>query len=261
MKYLKWIFKKPIILITVVVFGYSCSDDNTVNEEVSLTQSDLKAVLEIDEITNGVDLALFNLNTNAESTGKSYSFDCYSAVYSETGYVATFNNCVLNGTENVNGELTVTYNLEDQSGSFTVSYDDFYIGDVKINGSRSFAFTSNIDSSAITFAVTSDMIAEMEDGSIISDNGVRATTLIFGEVTTTSSITGNWTVQYKGNTYNVTVNNALTSAIICSYVSGGDMDLTKNGLTVNVDFGDSTCDDIAMLTYPNGVVEEITLED
>jgi hypothetical protein len=261
MKYLKWIFKKPFILISVAIFSYSCSDDDTVNEEVSLTKSDLQAVLEIDEITNGVDLALFNLNANAESTGKSYSFDCYTAVYSDTGYVATFNNCVLNGTENINGTLTVTYNLEDQSGSFTASYDDFYIGDIKINGSRSFKFTSNTDSSALTFEVTSDMIVEMVDGSIISDNGVRATTLIFGEVTTTFSITGNWTVLYEGNTYNVSVNNALTSAITCSYVSGGDMDLTKNGLTVNVDFGDSTCDDLAILTYPNGVVEEITLED
>lgn len=261
MKYLKYIFKKPFILISVAIFSYSCSDDDTVNEEVSLTKSDLQAVLEIDEITNGVDLALFNLNANAESTGKSYSFDCYTAVYSDTGYVATFNNCVLNGTENVNGTLTVTYDLEDQSGSFTASYDDFYIGDIKINGSRSFEFNSNTDSSALTFEVTSDMIVEMEDGSIISDNGVRATTLFFGEVTTTFSITGNWTVLYEGNTYNVSVNNALTSAITCSYVSGGDMDLTKNGLTVNVDFGDSTCDDLAILTYPNGVVEEITLED
>ncbi|MEP2278220.1 hypothetical protein [Maribacter sp.] len=53
----------------------------------------------------------------------------------------------------------------------------------------------------------------------------------------------------------------MTSEVTCSYVSSGDMDVSKNGLSVNVDFGDTTCDNVALLTYPNGVEEEITLED
>ena len=39
------------------------------------------------------------------------------------------------------------------------------------------------------------------------------------------------------------------------------MELSKNGLEVNVDFGDGTCDDIALLVYPDGTTEEISLKD
>lgn len=260
MKNLTSHLKKGILLSGVLLMAYSCSDDDTTAEEVTLTQTELKAVLETDEITGGIDLALYELSSNNGSTGKSTSNECYSAVYSDTGYVATFNNCVLNGTENVNGTLSVTYDQQGETGSFTASYVDFYVGEIKINGTRSFAFSTNSSDSAITFQVTSEMTVEMEDGSIISDSGTKSTTIAFND-TTTYSIEGSWTVVFEGNTYNVNVNNALTSEISCSYVSSGDMDVSKNGLSVNVDFGDNTCDNIALLTYPNGVEEEITLED
>jgi hypothetical protein len=39
------------------------------------------------------------------------------------------------------------------------------------------------------------------------------------------------------------------------------MTIDKNGLTIGVNFGDGTCDDIALVTYPNGVEEEITLKN
>lgn len=39
------------------------------------------------------------------------------------------------------------------------------------------------------------------------------------------------------------------------------MTVAKNGLSISVDFGDDTCDDIATVIYPNGKVEEISLRD
>ncbi|APQ18977.1 hypothetical protein [Maribacter hydrothermalis] len=260
MKNLISFFKKSLLLVSTLLLVISCSDDDTTKEEVSLTQTELKAMLETDDITGGIDLALYDLYTNTGSSGKTMSNECYSAVYSDTGYVATFNNCVLNGTENVNGTLSVTYNQQGETGSFTASYVDFYVGEIKINGSRSFTFSTNSNDSSITFQVTSEMTVEKEDGSIISDNGTKSTTIAFGN-TTSYSISGSWTVVFEGNTYNVTVNNPLTSEVTCNYVSSGDMDVSKNGLSVNVDFGDSTCDNVAIMTYPNGVKEEIVLKD
>ncbi|MDF4203053.1 hypothetical protein PXD56_08810 [Maribacter sp. SA7] len=260
MKNLTSNFVKGLFLSGVLLMAYSCSEDDSTTEEVTLTQTELKAVLETDDITGGIDLALYELSSNNSSTGKTLSSDCYSAVYSDTGYVATFNNCVLNGSRNVNGTLAVTYDQQGETGSFTASYVDFYVGETKINGTRSFSFSTSSNDNAITFEVTSEMTVEMEDGSIISDSGTKSTTIAFNE-TATYSIEGSWTVVFEGNTYNVTVNNPLTSEVTCFYVSGGDMDVSKNGLSVNVDFGDTTCDNVALLTYPNGVEEEITLED
>jgi len=260
MKNLTSNFVKGLFLSGVLLMAYSCSDDDSTTEEVTLTQTELKALLETDDITGGIDLALYELSSNSGSTGKTLSNECYSAVYSDTGYIATFNNCVLNGTENVNGTLAVTYDQQEETGSFTVSYVDFYAGETKINGTRSISFSTSSNDNAITFQVTSEMTVEMEDGSIISDSGTKSTTIAFNE-TATYSVEGSWTVVFEGNTYNVTVNNPLTSKVTCTYVSSGDMDVSKNGLTINVDFGDTTCDNVANLTYPNGVEEEITLED
>lgn len=260
MKNLTFKFVKGLFLSGVLLIAYSCSEDDSTIEEVDFSQAELKAVLETDDITGGIDLALFELSSNNSSTGKTLSYECYSAVYTDTGYIATFNNCVLNGTDNVNGTLAVTYNLQGETSSFTASYVDFYVGETKINGTRAFSFNTSSSDNAITFEVTSEMTVEMEDGTIISDSGTKFTTISFNE-TATYSVEGSWTVIFEGNTYNVTVKDPLTSEITCTYVSSGDMDVSKNGLSVNVNFGDGTCDDIATLTYPNGVAEEISLED
>lgn len=251
------------MLASILIVVSSCSEDSEINDDIVLSQAELKAVLETNEINGGIDVALFELYNNDGSTAKTMSNECYSAQYTDTGYVATFNNCVLNGTENINGTLTVTYDTNGQQGTFSANYVDFYVGDIKINGTRSYQLGANSDAGSVSFEVTSSLTVEMADGSIISDNGTKSFTLTFGDSleSTTYSIAGTWTVVYEGNTYNVTVNSPLTSSVTCGYVASGDMTLSKNGLTVNVDFGDGTCDDLAMVTYPNGVEEEITLRD
>lgn len=263
MKIVENTLKKLGLLATGLLVMYSCSDDGEKDNEVVLTQTDVKAVLETDDITGGIDIALFDLYNNGSSTGKTLSNECYSAQYTDTGYIATFNNCVLNGTENINGTLTVTYDANSEEASFTASYVDFYVGEIKINGTRSYVFSANTESNTVSFEVTSELTVIMADGSTIADNGTRSFSLTFGDSaeSTTYSIDGTWTVVYEGNTYNVTVNSPLTSSVTCGYIAEGDMTVSKNGLTVNVDFGDSTCDNVATVTYPNGVEEEITLHD
>lgn len=76
--------KKGILLTGVLCMAYSCSDDDTTAQEVTLSQTELKAVLETDEIIGDIDLALFELSSNDSSTGKTSNNDCYSAVYSDT---------------------------------------------------------------------------------------------------------------------------------------------------------------------------------
>jgi hypothetical protein len=102
---------------------------------------------------------------NNGATGKfNSSNECYSAIYSDSGYTATFNNCVLNGTENVNGTLTVSYNLESEESSFTAMYTDFYVGSININGTKSYVVTANSNNSSISFETTSNLTLNMGRG-------------------------------------------------------------------------------------------------
>ncbi|PWL38911.1 hypothetical protein DKG77_11800 [Flagellimonas aquimarina] len=246
------------------LFLQSCSEDGITSEnDVELTQTELQNILETDEAAGAVDSVLAELFANSAVAGKSSNKanDCYSAEYSQTGFVVTFNNCVLNGTENINGSLTVTYQVGNETAAFTATYADFYIGDIKVNGTRNYVLTSSLEQNTISFTVTSEMSIEMEDESIISESGTKTFSFTFGETLETSvfSLSGNWQVQANGNTYIVETVNDLTGNLTCANLTGGSMLVAKNGLIITVDFGDGTCDNLATITMPNGNTQEVTL--
>ena len=61
------------------------------------------------------------------------------------------------------------------------------------------------------------------------------------------------------NAYSVDVTSLLTGNFSCAYLVSGTMDLGKNGLKIGVDFGDGTCNNKVIVTYPNGAKEELEL--
>ncbi|NNE02645.1 MAG: hypothetical protein HKN52_05705 [Eudoraea sp.] len=258
-------FSKPSIFVFAIgLLMIGCSEDqeDPINES-TFTQAELRTILETDDVSASADSILADLYANNNSqSGKSLP-DCYEASYTETGFTVTFNNCVLNGTDNANGTVTVVYGLEPGTASFTATYVDFYVGDVKLNGTRSFTIIGDPSLSAISFAVTSSMTAEFSDGSVIIENGSREVTFTFGDnlETSTYSIAGSWELQVNEDEYAVTINTALEGNLSCGYITSGTMDVNKNGLQVTVDFGDGTCDAIVTIIYPNGATEDVTIDD
>ena len=105
------------------------------------------------------------------------------------------------------------------------------------------------------------MSIEMEDGSVISENGTKTFTIAFGDSLegTMISISGSWNVEADGNVYAVETLEVLQGSAACEHMTTGTMVVSKNGLAVTVDFGNGECDDVATLIYPNGATEEISL--
>lgn len=241
----------------------SCSEDSMSGDGETMTSAELQTILMTDDIAGAADSALAELYMG--DTAKSFTAkenDCYTAEYSETGFVATFNNCVLNGTENVDGTVAVTYEVGEGSASFTATFTDFYVGTIKINGTRTFVVNTSTDQSSVSFTVTSDMSIELEDGTTISETGEKTFGIDFSEdlSSVTFTLSGNWTVQIDEDVYAVETLEDLQVTSPCEYVSSGSMVVSKNGLAVTVDFGNGQCDDEATLIYPNGASEVITLE-
>ncbi|MBT8183966.1 MAG: hypothetical protein KJN76_03930 [Eudoraea sp.] len=250
-------------LAVVTLFSYSCSEDSdSVNNEEEVTATELKAILETDDAAGVADTVLAELYMNDSNSAKSAN-ECYAAEYTNTGFTVVFENCVLNGTDNVNGTLTVTYAAEAESATFTASYNAFYVGDIELNGTRSYSVDANEAQGSFSFSVTSDMEVTMPDGDTISENGTKSFGFTFGESleTSTFTIAGDWTVFLDGNTYSVNVTSILEGNFSCGYLTSGSMDLNKNGLEVSVDFGDGSCDDIVTVLYPNGASEDVSIKD
>ncbi len=253
------------IALSALIFA-SCSDDAEDNNgaiEQELTQTEVQSILETDEVTSVVDNALAELYEANTTTGKfssptASSNECYSAEYTENGFTATFNNCVLNSTDNVNGTLVVTYGVDGSTASYTATYEDFFVGDIKVNGTRTFTLIGSEEESSVSFSITSNISIEFEDGETVSENGTKTFAIIFEEGQDTLwNLSGNWTVQVDGNTY--AISGDVSKNFICEYWTQGIMTVTKNGLGIDVDFGDGTCDDQATVIYPNGATEDISL--
>lgn len=265
MKQFNRIAKQLVICSSALLFIASCSkDDKLYNQDEELSQTELKTILKTDDISSVADSALSELYMNKDNSAKSgKAVECYTAVYTESGFTATFENCNLNGTDNVNGTLSVVYETSEGSAAFTATYTDFYVGNIKINGTRSYLLTSNENQNSISFSITSNMNVTMEDASIIAESGTKTFVLNIGDSfeTTTYSIDGNWTLEVDGHTYKIAVGSALSGNWACGYINEGSMTVDKNGLMIGVDFGDGSCDDMAQLTYPDGTKEDISLKD
>ncbi|MCW5515243.1 hypothetical protein [Muriicola sp. Z0-33] len=255
--------KQFAVLAVVFLTAYSCSEDSeSVINEGELTSTELKTILETDDAASVVDSILAELYMNDSNSAKSNN-ECYGAEYTDTGFTVVFENCVLNGSDNVNGTLTVTYAVGQESATFTATYDAFYVGEIELNGTRSYSVDGNEAEGSFSFSVTSDMEVTMPNGDTIAENGTRTFGFAFGEnlETSTFTIDGNWAVFHDGNSYAVEVTTTLEGNFSCGYLTSGSMDVNKNGLEVSVDFGDGSCDEMVTVIYPNGATEDVSIGD
>lgn len=241
----------------------SCSKDekDPIVGGQELSQTEVKTILESDDYAKSLDAIISEVYFNDSSSGKSN--DCYVATYTDTGFSIMFENCTVDGTENVNGTLSAVYTSEGNTISYAVTWDNFSFGGITLNGTRNYVLGSDNEQGSIAFSVTSEMSVTLADESVISETGTKEVTLTFGDSfeNTVYTLSGNWTVLAGGHTYKVTVNNTLEGNLACEYLVQGVMTVEKSGLVVIVDFGDGECDDTAIAEYPDGTEEEISLKD
>lgn len=249
--------------LALLVFNCSKDDSNPIIDNQQVSSSEVKTILETDDLSSAADNVVTKLFQDGQS-GKSPKLeDCYVSEFSDTGFTVTFDNCS-EGGEDINGSLSVSYKEGEESTSFTATYTDLSVGDYTINGTRSFTMDSSSNSENVSFTIVSDMTIKLKDGSLIEEMGSKTFGVVFDSVNFENSVVtidGEWTVKTNGNTYSVNISTSLEISFGCEYVGKGVMELMKNGLKVNVDLGDGTCDDIATLIYPDGTKEEISLKD
>ena len=249
----------------IAVFGIllgSCSEDQQVDLGVEagqeLTSQDMETILDSDDLTSVMDDVLTIIYTDGFTLKSSSSNDCYETVYNENGFVTTFTNCSFDEASSVNGTVSVVYTENQNGASFTATFTDFMIDGTTINGTRRITLNGEQSETNISFTTTSNITIELADGSEITENGTKTFSLIFEEgQDTLYNLQGNWTITENGNTYTIAGN--VSTTFNCAYWSSGTMNVSKNGLALDVDFGDGTCDNKATVTYPNGATQEITL--
>ncbi len=264
---MKNVLKKTTQLLSFLAFTivfFSCTEDAENTNSGTMEESEISSVLNAEAVSNTADTIITDLFEENGATQKQASVnktDCYSITYTDNGYIATYNNCVLNTSDNINGSVEISFEIENESILYTADYSDFYIGEIKINGTKSFVVGVDNMQSATSFSVSSDITMVLEDDTVISENGTKMVTLNTGdtEETGTFTVDGDWMLTVNETRYIIGVQNVLEGALACDYLTSGIMTINKNDLEVKVNFGDGSCDAEATIIYPNGITEDFIL--
>ena len=259
-------FNRVPIFISAMALVISCSQDKEDSmDDRQLSKSEVKAVLVGDGITSFADNIMTNMVIQGSASGmtnKAETTECYSYVTIENGFTVTFADCSLEGRDNINGSVVVEYTAGEGSASFTATFNELAVDGTIINGTRSYVFKGEMEEGTYTYSVTSDMQVSFQDNSFYSEKGTQNYSLVLADPWETSiyDISGSWTVKWDGNTYNLSSSEGIQGNLSCENINKGNLEISKNGLEVTVNFGDGTCDDIATLIYPDGTTEDFTLD-
>lgn len=221
-------FKNGIFLLSGIALCmcYSCSKgDSSEPFDQELSQTEVKTVLEADDLSSIADDLVADAYMNNSNSGKSAkgANECYVAVYGDNGFTMTFENCNIRNHENVNGTLNVVYTGQGEDASFRVTYDNFLVGDIEFNGTRSFTMEMGTNQNSVAYNVTSDLTITKANGEVLEVIGSKGVLITFGQTLEdiTFSITENWTVEEGDNRYSLDVKKALVGNLACEFLTEG----------------------------------------
>lgn len=178
--------------------------------------------------------------------------------------------CTLPSGNVVRGTIVITFVYQPSATTHTINYhfDNFYHNDIKINGDKNFTrtLTSTPANSEVhpVYTMNMNLTATLPSGEIVTRVGSRVSEIIEGYGTTdlldnVYRVTGEWTTTFPSGIVEVaTITSPMIFKVNCHHFVKGIISFVRNGHTATLDYGDGTCDNIAILTY-NGLTFTIVL--
>ncbi len=194
---------------------------------------------------------------------------CATVTVSSTDYpkeivIEYAGDCIGHRNHTKKGKITINISdtIANAGTTETITYTDFYIDSMKIEIEGSI---KNLGKNS-----SGNWMIEKEYKQTITKNNDICTRVnketaewIAGFETTSKSdnvyyLTGTGKVVLNDTSYVKTITTPLLFDGSCEYVKSGVVEITKNGSTAIIDYGDGTCDNKATVTI-DGTTEEISL--
>ena len=177
------------------------------------------------------------------------------------------------GCEGPNGRIRkgimtieITDQMENDGAARTVTFTDFYLDNVQILGSRITTNTGVNDAGQQTFSreiVGIQLI--FPNGDVASRDASHLLTYLEGFDTQARwdnivSITGTSSgVSRAGVTYSSVIVEQLIKRANCRWITEGIREITRDGQTASLNYGDGACNRAAVVTFEDGTTKEINL--
>jgi len=247
-------------------------------QQDQLTTAAVETETEVDNVTDDVSVIVDRTYNNEEFANKSatlpgehYLPDCATVTKVITDATKDItidfgDACVLRNGNTVSGKILIHYVLDKTAltKSVEVSFDNFYNNRRKIEGGFTILKERENQNGNPQSTNTFNITVTWPDDSTAHKEGTKTRELIEGGNTATwgddvFKITGHWNFTRKDGTVHVTtITTPLRRELSCRFIVSGVIAIQKNDQAAVLDFGDGTCDDLAMLTK-DGVTTEIHL--
>jgi len=267
------------IVISSLLF-VSCNNNDTgiLSEPISIAETN--ALVEVDnvsdEVNNVVDDFIVEqdvLSTRSETGNRNKDMlPCLTKiiVLSDTTKTVTLDfgdGCELTNGNILSGKIILSHAIDTNVQSLTITYtfENFFFNNLSIEGENTIVRVSANDNGNPQSTVTINMKVTWPDGVFVSRVGTKVREWIEGFDTRTFRdnvflITGNWTATFKdGTIVFATVLEPLRREMVCRFIVSGIVELHKNDRSGFLNFGDGSCDNVAIFTNKSGEEIEITL--
>lgn len=162
--------------------------------------------------------------------------------------------------------INISDNMKNTGAVRTITFEDFFIDDVAITGSRTLTNTGLNNENKPTYSlVISEFTLTFPNGDQAVKNVNRIHTFVQGYLTPNRlddvwAITGTANgVTRDGKTFTVNITSPLIKKGSCRWIVDGVIEITTETATISLDFGDGACNGVAVITLPDGTTKEINL--
>ena len=179
--------------------------------------------------------------------------------------------CIRNGNI-LGGKINISFVYDPSATTHTITYifDDFKHNNKTFVGQRTITKTMAASAANSTVhpivVMNMNMTMSLPDGRTFTRFGTRTRELISGSIANANAVyqvVGNWTTTFPNNSIQTST---ITTPIIVkqactpvnSPLSSGIITFVRNNNTATLNYGDGTCDKLAVFTY-NGIAHNITL--
>lgn len=261
----KSLFFLLALVATLVVFN-ACKKDEAQNADVT-TSEDLATAQDFSDQTDiDIDIAIEERGGNQDCPVVTLANPW--GTWPNTITIDYGDGCTRPDGRVLKGKIIVTQTAEIFSAGAqrTVTHENFFVDDVKVEGTRIWVNNGLNANGQWSYTKTSTgMKLTFPDGDAATWAGTHTTTLIEGGNTlthwdnvwsTTGSASG---VNRNGQNWTATITEPIIKRANCRWISDGVIQFTRDGNTATLNFGNGTCDRFATLTLPNGDVITIRL--
>ncbi|MBQ4822319.1 hypothetical protein [Aquimarina sp. MMG016] len=270
-------FKFSLIAFLLVVF-VGCDDSENIDNVLGeIDSKDAELSAKIDDASEVLSDAVLQTYEYEESENKSpihpHLPDCATIDVQITSTSKTVtldfgsDGCEVRSDHIVKGKIIMSYTIDIDAMSKTINYSlqDFSIDDIQFEGSKTVTRQKANNNGNPQYTMNLDFTVTFVDGSQASRTGNKTREWVEGVFNgnwgdNVFLITGAWETNFaNGNTHSTIITTALRREASCRFLVSGMVDLIRTNFSGTLDYGDGSCDNLAVFTNSEGEEREIRL--